>query len=153
MKHLHWPHNDIGERFERDLPLRFFLEDGVCSPGCYAASEPSRAFDVARLDKEKWGTKVWKTPSAWRIGSVLQIYDGTRNMMIKRRLEKVSSIFLTPTAGRERLNLTSLSKTKDRPLSSNLTAKALPSSTLFANDTPSLNASWGGCWCWDGCWE
>jgi hypothetical protein len=100
-----------------------------------AAPEPSRAFDVARHDKEKWGTNVWETPSAWRIGSVLQIYDETRNMIVKRRLEKVSSIFLTPTAGRERLNLTSSLKTKDRPLSSNLTEKArLPSSQSFAND-------------------
>jgi hypothetical protein len=107
-----------------------------------AAPEPSRAFDVARLDKEKWGTNVWETPSAWRMGLFLQIYDETRNMIIKRRLVKVSSIFSTPTASRERLNLTSLSKTKDRTLSSNLTEKArLPSLSSFANDTPSLNAS------------
>jgi hypothetical protein len=114
-----------------------------------AAPEPSRAFDVARLDKEKWGTNVWETLSAWRIGLVLQSYDETRNVIIERRLEKVSSIFLTPTAGRERLNLTSLSKTKkDRPPSSNLTEKALPSSTSFANDTPSLMAGLVEAACW-----
>jgi hypothetical protein len=34
------------------------------------------------------------------IGLFLLIHDGTRDMIIKRRLEKLSSIFSTPTAGR-----------------------------------------------------